>query len=353
MRADPGSTVGSLSLATIVSRLGGRVSGNPDVLVVQVGSLENAGAGQIAFFSNPRYKAKLAQTRAAAIVLAPSAEGLTTLPRIVADNPYAYFARLSQMLNPDPDPAPGVHSHAIVAHDARVSASAQVGPHAVIGAGVVIGDRAMIGAGCYVGRDVEVGQDCRLYPSVVVYAGCRIGARVILHSGVVIGADGFGIADEGGRWVKIPQIGRVVLGNDVEVGANTTIDRGAIDDTVLEDGVKLDNQIQIGHNCRIGAHTAMAGCVAVAGSVRIGRNCTVGAGAIILGHLAIPDGTTISAATTISRSPGKSGTYTGMFPFDDNASWARNTAYVRHLSELVDRIKGIEKRLSEKGNEND
>jgi UDP-3-O-[3-hydroxymyristoyl] glucosamine N-acyltransferase len=348
MRADPGRSPGPISLAAIVSRLGGRVAGNPGVLVTQVGSLETARGDAITFLSNPRYRAKLAQTRAAAVVLAPSAEGLTELPRIVVDNPYAYFAHLSQLLNPDPDPVAGVHPSAIVEDGAAVASSAQIGPGAVICAGAKIGERTVIGAGCYVGEEASIGDSCRLHPSVVVQRGCRIGSRAILHPGAVIGADGFGIAAEGGRWVKIPQIGRVVLGDDVEVGANTTIDRGAIDDTVLEDGVKLDNQIQIGHNCHIGAHTAIAGCAGVAGSTRIGRNCTIGAAAGILGHLSIPDNTHISAWTIITRSIHKPGTYTGMFPFDDSASWAKNAAQVRHLSELADRIKALEKRLSDK-----
>ncbi len=347
MRATPGRA-GPHSLATIVSRLGGRICGNPDTIVFQVGSLENAGATQIAFISNPRYKAKLAQTRAGAVVLAPSAEAWTALPRIVAENPYAYFAHLSRLFNPDPEPAPGVHPQAVIADRARIAPSAQIGAGAVIGAGTVIGEKTLVGSGCHIGDDVEIGAGCVLYPSVVVYPGCRIGSKVILHSGVVIGADGFGLAEEGGRWIKIPQIGRVILGDDVEIGANTTIDRGAMDDTVIEEGVKLDNQIQIGHNCHVGAHTAMAGCVAVAGSARIGRSCTVGAGAIILGHLTIADKVNISAATVVSRSIHKQGTYTGMYPFDDNASWAKNTAWVRHLSELADRVKALEKRLSEK-----
>ncbi len=347
MRATPGRA-GPLSLGTIVTRLGGRVSGNAETVVSQVGSLENAGGAQIAFLSNPRYQAKLAETHAGAVVLAPSAEGLTSLPRIVADNPYAYFARVSRLFNPDPEICPGVHARAFVDPAATVAASAEIGPGAVIGAGAVIGEGTWIGPGCQVGEGVSIGAQCRLYPAVVVYPGCAMGSRVILHSGVIIGADGFGIAEEGGRWLKIPQVGRVVLGDDVEIGANTTIDRGAIDDTVIENDVKLDNQIQIGHNCRIGAHTAMAGCVAVAGSAKIGRSCTIGAGAIVLGHLTIADNVHVSAATTISRSIHKPGTYTGMFPFDANESWARNTALVRHLSKLADRVKFLEKRLSEK-----
>lgn len=324
------------------------MAGAPETVVTRVGSLENAGPDAIAFLSNPRFVSKLARTSAAAVVLAHESEGLTDLPRIVTDNPYAYFAHLSRLLNPEQEPVPGIHPTAVIAEDASVAPTAQVGPNAVICSGVSIGERVIIEPGTYVGEGASIGESSHLHASVVVQAGCKIGLRCILHPGVVIGADGFGIAAERGRWVKIPQIGRVLIGNDVEIGANSTIDRGAIDDTVIGDGVKLDNQIQIGHNCHVGAHTAMAGCVAVAGSARIGRNCTIGAAALILGHLTIPDDTHISAATVISRSIRKAGTYTGMFPFDENASWAKNTAYVRHLSELAERIKALEKRLSEK-----
>ena len=198
---------------------------------------------------------------------------------------------------------------------------------------------------------MAIGDESCLYPRVVVYDGCRIGERAVVHSGVVIGADGFGLARDEGRWLKIPQIGGVRIGDDVEIGANTTIDRGTMDDTVIEDGVKLDNQIQIGHNCRVGAHTAMAGCVAVAGSADIGRECTIGAGALILGHLSICDHVDVSADTVISRSIRKPGTYTGMFPFDAHAAWARNTALIRHLAELAERVRTLERRSA--GKEND
>jgi UDP-3-O-[3-hydroxymyristoyl] glucosamine N-acyltransferase len=218
----------------------------------------------------------------------------------------------------------------------------------VVGAGAELGERAWLGAGCYLGEGASVGEDSRLYPSVTVYAHCRLGARVVVHAGAVIGADGFGMASEEGRWVKLPHIGRVLVGDDVEIGANTTIDRGTVDDTVIEEGVKLDNQIQIGHNCRIGAHTAMAGCVGIAGSAVIGRHCTVGGASVILGHLSLCDGVHVSAGTVISHSIRKPGTYTGMYPFDDNASWARNTALVRHLAELADRVAALEKLRSKK-----
>jgi UDP-3-O-[3-hydroxymyristoyl] glucosamine N-acyltransferase len=335
---------GPLSLGEIASALGGRVVGDAGVQIEQVGSLERAGDRHIAFYAGARHKARLAATRAAAVILDARAETLTILPRIVSDNPYAYFARVSQLLNPLGTPAPGVHSTAQVDPHARVAPSARIEAGAVICASADIGERAWIGAGCFVGEQATVGADSRLHPRVVVYRGCRIGARAIVHSGAVIGADGFGMAPEAGRWLKVPQIGGVRIGDDVEIGANTTIDRGTIDDTIIEDGVKLDNQIQIGHNCRIGAHTAMAGCAGVAGSADIGRRCTVGGAAVILGHLSICDDAHVSAATVVTRSIRRPGTYTGVFPFDDNASWARNTALIRHLAEFAERVGALEKR---------
>jgi UDP-3-O-[3-hydroxymyristoyl] glucosamine N-acyltransferase len=315
-----------VTLGEIASRLGGRVVGDPATPIRQVGSLENAAAGEISFLSDPRHKSKLAATAASAVILAKEFEDLTSLPRIVCDSPYLYFARVSQLFNPLTRQAPGIHASAVLGNNVR------------------LGEGVSIGAGCVIGDDVTIGADSCLYPRVVVYHGCSLGARVILHSGVVIGADGFGMArDEAGRWVKIPQIGAVRIGDDVEIGANTTVDRGALDDTLIEEGVKLDNQIQIGHNCRIGAHTAMAGCAAVAGSTRIGRHCAIGGAAMILGHLKIADHVHVSTCSVISRSIHKPGTYTGIFPSDEHQSWAKNTAYVRHLAELADRVRAIEK----------
>jgi UDP-3-O-[3-hydroxymyristoyl] glucosamine N-acyltransferase len=315
-----------VTLGEIASRLGGRVVGDPATPIRQVASLESAAGGDITFLSDPRHKAKLAATRASAVILPKEAEGFSALPRIVSDAPYLYFARVSQLFNPLTTQAPGVH------------------PSAVLGKNVKLGPGVSIGPGCVVGDGVSIGAGSCLYPRVVVYAGCTLGSRVILHSGVVIGADGFGLAkDEAGRWVKIPQIGAVRIGDDVEIGANTTVDRGALDDTVIEDGVKLDNQIQVGHNCRIGAHTAMAGCTGVAGSTHIGRHCTIGAAASILGHLKIVDHVTVSACTTISRSIHKQGTYTGLYPSDEHEAWVRNTALVRHLAELAARVRALEK----------
>lgn len=302
---------GPLTLGQIVSRLGGRVVGDPGTLIRQVGSLEHALAGEITFLSSKKNSSKLGQTLAAAVILAPENEDLTALPRIVCDAPYAYFARLSQLFNPLTTQPAGVH------------------PSAVVSESAILGPRVSIGAGCVVGEGVTIGEASCLYPRVVIYPGCSLGSRVIVHAGAVIGADGFGIANHEGRWLKIPQIGAVRVGDDVEIGANTTIDRGALDDTVIEDGVKLDNLVQIGHNVRIGAHTAIAGCAGVAGSAAIGRHCTIGGAAVILGHLQIADHVHVSAATVITRSIRTSGTYTGLYPFDEHSSWTRGAAQLR------------------------
>jgi UDP-3-O-[3-hydroxymyristoyl] glucosamine N-acyltransferase len=305
---------GPFTLGQIASRLGGRVAGDPQTLIRQVGSLERAGAGQISFLLHKKNTAKLAETRAAAVILAPEHESLTALPRIVCEAPYAYFARVSQLFNPLTSQEPGIHATAVVSPTAKLAARVSIGPGCVIGEGVTIGD------------------DSCLYPRVVIYPNCSLGKRVIVHAGAVIGADGFGIAPEAGRWVKIPQIGGVRIGDDVEIGANTTIDRGALDDTVIEEGVKLDNQIQVGHNVRIGAHTAIAGCVGIAGSADIGAHCTIGGAAMIHGHIRIVDHVHVSAGTLVSRSILKPGTYTGIYPFDEHDSWKRNAALLRRLS---------------------
>jgi UDP-3-O-[3-hydroxymyristoyl] glucosamine N-acyltransferase len=302
-----------LTLGQIASRLGGRVAGDPKTLIRQVGSLEHAAAGQITFLSSTKNKGKLAATRAVAVILAPENEDLTRLPRIVVDNPYAYFARVSQLFNPLVMQLPGVHASAVVAPGAR------------------LGKGVSVGAGCVIGDQVAIGDDSCLYPRVVIYPGCTLGKRVVIHAGVVIGADGFGIAREEGRWVKIPQIGGVRIGDDVEIGANSTVDRGALDDTVIEEGVKIDNQVQVGHNVHIGAHSAVAGCVGIAGSARIGRHCTIGGAAMIHGHITIVDHVHVSAGTLISRSLLKPGTYTGFYPFDEHEAWKRNAAQLRRL----------------------
>ncbi len=332
------------TLSEIAAQLGGRIVGNADCRVSQVGSLAAATAEQIAFIAHRRHLGELERTRAGAVILPADFEPYTGLPRIVADDPYLYFARVSQLLNPRAACAPGIDPAAQVHRLARVAASACVEAGATVAAGAQIGDRTWIGSGCYVGEDAKIGADSRLFPNAVVYARCMVGARAVLHAGAVIGADGFGYARDGERWVAIPQIGRVVIGDDVDVGANTTIDRGAIDDTVIEDGVKLDNQIHVAHNVRIGAHTAIAACVGIAGSAIIGRNCEIGGAAMIHGHIRIADGVRVSPGTLVSRSV-RRGTYTGIYPFDEHASWIKNAASLRRLSTLVERVRALEKRI--------
>jgi len=314
-------------LAEIVARFGGDLIGDATQEVTCLATLEAAKPDQLTFLANPKYRVQLAKTRAAAVIL--SAEMVEDCPvaAIVTPQPYLYFARVSQWLSDRPQPVPGIHASAVVESPLPPSVS--------------------IGAHCWIGVDVEIGEDSVLYPGVRVYPGCRIGRRAIIHSGVVIGADGFGYAKDGEQWVKIAQNGRVMIGDDVEIGANTTIDRGALDDTVIEDGVKLDNQIQVGHNVRIGRNTAMAGCVGIAGSAKVGAGCTVGGGAIILGHLSLADGVHVSAGTLVSKSISTPGSYTGTVPFMAHDDWLKNFSRLRHLDALADRIRDLEKRLAD------
>jgi UDP-3-O-[3-hydroxymyristoyl] glucosamine N-acyltransferase len=336
-----------VTLSEIVERFGGELLGEGGVQVDQVATLESATGTQISFFTNPRYRRQLEQTHAAAVIVSREAVGLIDRPLIVCDNPYAYFGRVSDFLNPPDAVIPGVHPTAVVDPSAQVHPSACIGPLASVAADAVIGARTLLGAGSHVGACARIGSDCRIQANVSIYHDCSIGARAILHSGAVIGADGFGIAMDGGRYLKIPQIGRVIVGDDVEIGANTTIDRGALDDTVIEDGVKLDNQIQIGHNCRIGAHTAIAGCVGIAGSTRIGRYCRIGGGAMIGGHLEIADNVEIGGASGVPKSILKPGTYTALFPISSHPEWLKNAAHIRHLDRLATRIRELETRLAD------
>ncbi len=334
-------------LDELVARLGGEVVGDPAIRIGRVATLDQASEGDLAFLANPKYVSKLSACRASAVIVGPAARELTDRPRIVAPDPYLYFARVAQLLNPAEVFAPGVHPLASVA--APLPASVTVGPGASIEEGAVIGERVVIGAGCRIGRGARIGDDSRLNPNVTIYHDCVLGRGCLVHSGAVIGSDGFGFARErDGRWVKIPQVGRVIVGDEVEIGANTTIDRGALDDTVIGDGVKLDNQIQIGHNVRIGDHTAIAGCVGIAGSTTIGARCMIGGQAGIIGHLAIADDVVISAGTLVTKSIRQAGVYTANLPVQGHAEWVKNFAHLRHLDALVDRIRALEQRLEER-----
>lgn len=335
------------TLSELVARFGGELIGDGMRTVRQVAPLERATPDDIAFVSQSRYLPQLADTRAGAVILPADARDASSLPRILTPNPYLYFARVSALLNPPPRPAAGTHPAATVAQDAAIAADASIGAGAVIGSGAVVGARTVIGPNCVVGDHARIGDDCLLHANVTLYHRCEVGDRTILHAGSVIGADGFGFALNEGRWEKIPQIGRVLIGDDVEVGACTAIDRGALEDTVIEEGVKLDNLIQIAHNVRIGAHTAIAACTGIAGSAKIGRHCTIGGAAMIFGHIEIADGTRISTNTLITKSLPRAGTYTSALPFSEHEVWQRNAVHMRNLDKLVHRIKQLEKRLTE------
>src|SRR6184192_2755357 len=339
----------SVSLGELAVRFGCELRGDPDRRVEHVATLANADERALAFLANPRYRQQLLATRAGAGVLGGASAAECPTAMLLSENPYATYARIAAVLHPLPAVVPGVHPTALVSPGARVDPSAQLSAYCTIGERVVVGARSFVGPHSILAEGATLAADVRLTARVTLGPRVSVGARSVLQPGVVIGGDGFGFAPEQGAWLKVPQLGTVRIGDDVEVGANTTIDRGAIDDTVIEDGVKLDNQIQIGHNCRVGAHTAMAGCVAVAGSANIGRHCTIGAAAVILGHLSLADHVNVSAGTVISRSIHKQGTYTGMFPFDDNESWAKNTAIVRHLSDLADRVRALERKGKKNG----
>ena len=345
--------VTTLTLQEIVRRLGGEVAGDGTRAVAGVATLDEAGPGEITFLANPRYRSRLAATRAGAVILGPRDRDATAIARIVSDNPYAYYARTVALFNPPRAAVPGTHPTACVDPGARVAASAEIGPFAVIAAGARVGERACIGAGSVVGEGSTIGDDTILYPRVTIYHACVVGARCILHSGAVIGADGFGMAPDAGRWVKIPQVGRAVLGDDVEVGANTTIDRGALGDTVVEEGVKIDNQVQVAHNCRIGAHTVIAGCVGISGSVVIGRHCLIGGGAGLVGHIAICDGVTVSGMTFITKSIRRPGVYSSGLPMMPHADWLRNAAQLRRLDETARIARGKAAPGEDHGNDDD
>ena len=338
----------ALTLAQIASRLGGRVAGDSQVLIRQVAALEHAGEGEISFFASSRYRKQLEGTHASAVIVGEKSEALTAKPRIVCGNPYAYFARVAQLFHPRAHCVAGIDPGARVAHGASVAASARLEAGVVVDEGAKVGERAWIGAGSYVGPGASIGADSRLHPSVVVYAHCRIGARAIVHSGVVIGADGFGFAPDSGEWVKIPQTGRVLIGDDVEIGANTTIDRGAMSDTVIGDGVKIDNQVQIGHGVRVGANTVIAGCAGIAGSATIGKGCIIAGAAMLQEHIVVCDGAQISTGTLVTHSINKPGVYTGFFPVDEHENWRRNAVAIRHLAELARRVHALEKLLQQK-----
>jgi len=337
----------AVALREIAGALGGELVGDADTPVARIAALEGAPPDAITFLANPRLRPLLATTRAACVVVRPDDREAAAArgAAIVTPDPYVYYARLSRWwaARTRPRDVPRVHASALVDPAATVGRDVAIGPYAVVEAGAVIGDGAAIGAHAFVGAHARVGAGTRLHARVVLAERCTIGARGIVHPGAVIGADGFGFAPSEGRWEKIEQLGGVTIGDDVDIGANTCIDRGALDDTLIADGVKLDNQIQIGHNVRIGAHTAMAACAGVAGSASIGAHCLIGGAALILGHVTIGDRVQISAGTFVMHSIDRPGHYSGIFPIDDNAAWQKNAAALRKLHALRARVRALER----------
>ena len=347
----------TLKLATLFEFLAdefpnARLIGNSDQVIDSLSPLDTASSHSLAFLNHPKYTKKLTLSKAACVVVGLAAESAAQKRGacIVVDDPYFYFARLTQVWKRHHSVAraTGIHPSAFIDPLASLAEGVAVGAFACINAGAVIAAEVQIGEHCIIGQGAAIGAGSRLYSRVTVGEGCLVGDRCIVHPGVVIGADGFGFAPHDGRWEKIEQLGNVRIGNDVEIGANSCIDRGSLQDTVIEDGVKLDNLIQIGHNVRIGAHSALAGCVGVAGSANIGAHCTIGGGAVVLGHLSLADHVHISAASVVTRSILKAGNYTGLFPIDDNMLWEKNAATLKQLHTLRDRLRAVEKAVANK-----
>lgn len=337
----------SLTLAQIAKAINGQLIGDADYLIEGVGTLAQATPQQISFLANSKYKKFLSDTHAGAVIVSAGMGSALKTNVIEAADPYVAYAKAATLLYPDSTAEPGIHATSYVDPDADVGDNVSIGPHVSIDKGAIIGSGVSIAAGSVIESNVTIGCDSRIKANVTLCRDVQLGERVVIHPGVVIGADGFGIANDNGVWIKVPQVGRVVIGNDVEIGANTTIDRGAIEDTMIGDGVKLDNQIQIGHNVIIGEHTVIAGCVGIAGSTRIGRYCAIGGGTGIGGHLEIVDGVQLTGMTMVTKSITESGVFSSGIPVEPTKQWHKNVVRYRQLDKLFERVKLLEKQLKD------
>ncbi|HET9679527.1 MAG TPA: UDP-3-O-(3-hydroxymyristoyl)glucosamine N-acyltransferase [Gammaproteobacteria bacterium] len=333
-------------LTELAAQFGAELRGE-DCLICGVATLSSASQGQIAFLANRKYRQQLQQTQASAVILAAADASQAATPVLISDNPYALYAKVTHLFTSAVNAKPGIDSDAVVAESAQIHVSASIAPGAVIEADVVIGEQAVIGPGCVVRQGVTIGAGTLLTANVTICHDVKIGTDNLVHPGAVVGSDGFGLAPEKGTWIKVAQLGSVRTGKNVEIGANTTIDRGALDDTIIEDGVKLDNQIQIAHNVVIGAHTAIAGCTAIAGSTRIGKHCMIAGGVGIAGHLQICDNVTIQAMTLVSHAITRPGVYAGSLPVDEVGNWRKNSVRYRKLDELARRVAALEKGIKQ------
>lgn len=342
MSADAGMTLGELA-----AELGAELRGDPGYRVSGLGTLQGAGPDQLSFLANPRYRPQLQSTTAGAVLLRPEDLGDYSGQVLLLANPYLAFARLTHRFDRTPRPAAGIHASAVVSASAVIPASACIGPLAVIGEHVVLGERVIIESGAVIQDRVTIGDDSRIRSRVVIYHDCQLGCRVNIHAGAVIGGDGFGFANERGQWRKIAQIGRVLIHDDVDIGANTTVDRGALDDTVIHQGAIIDNQVQIAHNVVIGAHTAIAACCGISGSTRIGARCILAGGVGIVGHIDICDGVQITGMTMVTKSITEPGSYSSGTAFDRTDNWKKMAVRLRRLEELAQRVRSLEKAADE------
>jgi len=334
------------TLAELAHRCHGELRGDPDYRINRIATLEAAGPHDIAFVAGEKYLSQLAVTHAGAVVLGNADAGLYSGNMLLSENPRLCFTCVAAMLHPPVRPPAGVDAKAAIQTSADIATDAAIGPHAVVESGARVGRGVVIGAGCYVGRGAVIGDGTWLHANVTIGADCVLGQRCIVHPGAVIGSDGFGYARDGARWEKTPQLGRVTIGDDVEIGANTTIDRGALGDTVIERGVKLDNLIHIAHNVHIGEDTAMAACVGIAGSTRVGKRCTLAGQVGVVGHIEIADDVHITGATVVSHTIRQAGTYSSGTPLESYSSWLKNAVRMRQLDEMARRLKKLEQKLS-------
>lgn len=333
----------SYTLGELADRVQARLHGDPACVISRVATLRNAAPGAISFLANPSYRRYLAGTAASAVILAPEVLEDCPVAALVSENPYLTYARVAALFRRPPQPGPGIHASARLAADVRLGEDVSIGPNCVLESGVSIASHCVIGPGCIIGAGAQIGPDSHLAAGVTICHGVVIGSRALVHPGAVIGNDGFGLAKNGEAWERIPQLGGLRIGNDVEIGANSTIDRGALEDTVIDDGVKLDSQVHVGHNVHIGAHTVLAGCVGISGSARIGRHCLIGGGAGIVGHLAIADNVVITGMSMVTRSIRHAGVYSSGIPAQPGKDWNRNLARLRRVESLIKRIEALEK----------
>jgi len=332
----------SFSVNALADRVDGRVQGDGDCLIKRVSSLTQAGDGDISFVTDAKYLPALRATHASAVIVSEAVLESCPVTAIVVKNPHVAYALIATALY-QPEPQQGIHPSAIIGKDCRISELAWVGPRCVLGDRVEISSSVNLGPGCVLGSDVVIGSASRLFANVSVMDGCQLGEEVLIHAGAVIGSDGFGLANNQGEWVKVPQVGRVVIGNRVEIGANSTIDRGAVEDTILADGVKLDNQVHVAHNVQIGQHTAIAGCVGIAGSAIIGQHCTLAGAAVVNGHVEIADHVHVGGLCMVTKSIKKSGQYAAGLPADEVTRWRKNITRFKTLDDMARRLFRLEK----------